>query len=610
MMLTSKDIIERRKELWQEHKDIEQDKAYRNAIGLYIMQEEAETLRAEIAETPEILIEMFFVVVDKEQKTVPFFLNELQQDLIGHIRGAITEYRAGKRNHLKFLLLKGRQSGFTTVISAFQLCFSIIQKNFAGYTLADNADNTEAIFTDKAKYTYDNLPEQLKPSEKYNSRRELHFDKLNSRWRVATAGNKDVGRSKTLNFFHGSECAFFSSLKTTLTGLGEALTKDAIQILETTANGYNEYKDLWDDTENTWEKLFYEWWRTSEYRLSFETAEIEQDFKKRVVNAVGSDNVESKEWCYKRCKWLLEVKCLDWEQLYWYYNKWKDKKEDIKQEYPCTPEEAFLASGSNYFDIEQVTLRKAELKDIYEERPYRRGYFEFEYVNELIVDNTIRWVDDSNGYIKMYEEVKEGYYYVGGGDTAGEGSDRCTGAFTNNITEEDVATLIVETDETLYAHQMYCLGRYYNNALLSIETNFSTYPVKTLTRLGYHNQYVREESPDKFTNKLTQKFGFNTNKQTRPLMLAWMKEEFTAYPERYKDIDTLTEMTTFVKNEKGKPEAQAGKHDDLIMARAINCYCASQQKNTPDVKEPDKGEIGKIKDEIIKKQKRHRQYSL
>jgi phage terminase large subunit len=39
-------------------------------------------------------------------------------------------------------------------------------------------------------------------------------------------------------------------------------------------------------------------------------------------------------------------------------------------------------------------------------------------------------------------------------------------------------------------------------------------------------------------------------------------------------------MTTFVKNEKGRPEAAEGKHDDCVLARAINCYISGQQRQT------------------------------
>lgn len=57
---------------------------------------------------------------------------------------------------------------------------------------------------------------------------------------------------------------------------------------------------------------------------------------------------------------------------------------------------------------------------------------------------------------------------------------------------------------------MYCLGKYYNDALLAIETNFSTYPTKLLDLMGYRNLYVREVEDD-FTGKIKHAFGFQTN---------------------------------------------------------------------------------------------------
>jgi phage terminase large subunit len=236
--------------------------------------------------------------------------------------------------------------------------------------------------------------------------------------------------------------------------------------------------------------------------------------------------------------------------------------------------------GGTYFDKANVAKRILEERTKY---PLKQGYFEFDYVNDKIVDDSIRWVEDKSGYIKIYEEPQKGFPYVGGGDTSGDGSDWNTGAFTNNVTKTDVAFLKINFDEDLYARQMYCLGRYYNFALLGIETNFSTHPVKELQRLGYPNQYVREETPDAFTGRLTKKFGFITNKLTRPVALGMLRTVMREHPERVKDLDTLNEMTTFVKNEKGKPEAASGFHDDCIMARAINCYIASQQLDHPKI---------------------------
>ena len=144
-----------------------------------------------------------------------------------------------------------------------QLAFAIVQKNFSGFTIADRNDNTLAIFNDKARMVYSRLPNCLKPHEKFNSRNEMFFDRLNSSWRIATATG-DVGRSRTLNFVHYSEAAFYDcSLSDLQAGIGEATTDNAVRIYETTANGYGECKDLWDSGACV--NLFYEWWRSPEY---------------------------------------------------------------------------------------------------------------------------------------------------------------------------------------------------------------------------------------------------------------------------------------------------------------------------------------------------------
>jgi phage terminase large subunit len=257
--------------------------------------------------------------------------------------------------------------------------------------------------------------------------------------------------------------------------------------------------------------------------------------------------------------------------------------------------------GGTYFDKSNVSAR---IKEERTKTPLKQGYFEFDYVNERIVDDSIRWVDDKNGYIKIYEEPKAGFPYVGGGDTSGEGSDWNTGAFTNNVTEEDVASLRINFDEDLYARQMYCLGRHYNNAMIGIETNFSTHPVKELQRLRYPHQYVREETPDKYTGKLTERYGFITSKVTRPLALGMLRTVMRERPERVRDLTTLEEMTVFVKNEKGKPEAADGNHDDCIMARAINCYIASQKTRTVKKPKEEKTDIQRDKERLAKLRKR------
>lgn len=274
---------------------------------------------------------------------------------------------------------------------------------------------------------------------------------------------------------------------------------------------------------------------------------------------------------YKDNKYIDDVYAREMEEL---------KKYD-EDEYNIYALGMWGVPGGTYFDKKAISNR---IKEVMQQKPLKIGYFEYEYKNEKIVDSSIKWIDDRQGYIKLYEEAEEGCHYVGAGDTAGEGSDYNIGYFTNNITKQDVAVLRLNYDEDLYARQMYCLGRYYNNALVGIEINFSTHPNKELERLGYYNLYTREESPDKLTHRIMARYGFQTNKLTRPLALSMLRTEVREHISRIKDLDLLREMTTFIKNEKGRPEAAAGQHDDLIMARAINCYIASQQKDIRDIK--------------------------
>jgi len=589
MSYTAQEIIDRRRELWEENQSIELDQQFTAAIADYMTSSAGSDLREEIYQHPELLIEMVFVIVDKQQQTVPFFLNEVQRSFIDDLNQAIEDYNQGKRLDLKFLVLKGRQQGFTSLITAYQLACSISRKNFAGFTLADSADNTETIFEDKAKFPYNSLPGPLKPTEKYNTRRELLFEKLNSKWRVATAGSKDIGRSKTLNFFHGSEVAFWTKgINAIMTGLGQALTKDSIQILETTPNGFNEFKDLWDgavEGENSWEPKFYQWWLTQEYRQEFESPNREKDFKKAVQAAIkGNYDANTRSWIMYRCKWLIEEQGLSWHQVYWYYQKWRDLKETVKQEYPCTPEEAFLSSGRCVFNKELILLRIEHLKKLYKKQPPKVGRFSFEWNNpetkDKIKDDTIKWVDDPSGPIRIYEEPQKGYPYVLGGDTKGEGKDYYGGTVINNVTGNRCATLHMQLSNSKpYTWQMYCLGRYYQDALIGIEMNFNTAPIEELERLRYPKQYKREVY-DTYKNKKLERHGWKTDGNTRPLIIDKEVALVEEHIELFHDIPTLQEMLTFVYDEENRPDAEQGKHDDLLFSDMIAEEIRGQQRRT------------------------------
>lgn len=546
-------LIEKRKQKWEELHSIDYDKQLRIAIAEEIVN--SPELLEEVKQYPEKLIELVFIVVDKNQKTMPFFLNDVQHDFIDTLNQAIEDFNQGKITDISLLVLKGRQQGFTTLVTAYQLSCSILNRNFQGYTLADKSDNAEAIFQNKAKFPYGQLPEALKPTEKYNNRKQLLFEKINSSWAVDTA-TKDVGRSRTVNFFHGSECAFWKDGISPIQGaLGEAFTKNCIKIYESTANGYNDYQKMWDSGVHI--NCFYEWWKTKEYRVNFPSDKAREDF----LYFISSKN----DWINERLQWLQNEKHLEPEQLYWYWNKY-DKyldKDLIKQEYPCTPREAFLLSGKNVFDTSQILMRLERLQ-----KPLKTGYFTYDY-DGLRISN-VKWVNDRNGYIRIYQlpNTPAVTKYCIGGDTAGEGSDYFTGHVLDARTGIQVAALKHQFDEDQYTRQMYCLGLYYKWALIGIEANFSSFPIKELERLGYPYQFVRE-AVDTYTKKKEKRYGFKTTQLTRPTIISRLVAIVRDDIDSINDRDTLEELLTIIRNERGRIEAPEGGHDDQMMGLAI-----------------------------------------
>lgn len=567
--LTIADMIAKRRARWEERHDIEYDVKLVDAAARKVLSDPA--LRAEIAARPYLLIELCFHVVDKGRNTVPFFLNDVQQDFLRQLE----ENGTGR----PYFILKGRQQGFTTLIEAIGLSFAIVRKNFSGMTLANKAENTRSIFNDKVRVTYERLPDILKPAERFANKNELFFDKLNSAWRVATA-TEDAGRSYTLNFVHFSEVAFYQcSLAILQSGINAAITKDALRIYETTANGFNEARDLW--YSGTCVNLFYEWWRTPEYRCD------DYEYLDHITDPWLSDRVA-----------VLQEKGLDREQLAWYCRTYDDylDKAIIRQEFPCTPEEAFIASGTCVFDTEQIQNRLIEVAQL---PPPRTGYFTYRKIVEALKDGfgtvvgyTERLVDISfmasaDGYIKIHvePEVVKGsdgavtgtVPYVVGGDSAGTGQDYFTAKVLDNRDGRTVATLHKQRlDDDLYAEQMYCLGHYYNKALIGIETNYSRVPMRRLSDLGYPHLYLRENTSG-MADVPEQVLGFETTTRTKPIIIAElitrMREDITLEC----DPETLEEMTTFVRKENGRTEAIGGCHDDLVMALAIAHFIRGQQ---------------------------------
>lgn len=235
-------------------------------------------------------------------------------------------------------------------------------------------------------------------------------------------------------------------------------------------------------------------------------------------------------------------------------------------------------TGKTIFNAELVTERLREIKP---GKKYRFEYqISYDTESKCPVITDIHLIENEKGFIRLYKEVEPFHFYVIGGDTAGEGSDAFVGQCINNTSLEQIAVLDHQFNAHEYADQIYCMGMYYNEALLSIETNNGgNFVVERLQLLGYPNLYVREKQ-DTYLKKYDKAYGFNTNSATRlPLidnLVEVMKDSIGI--DSINDEKTLHEMLTFVRNEKGRPQAEEGAHDDHIMALGIAHFTRHQQR--------------------------------
>ena len=226
--------------------------------------------------------------------------------------------------------------------------------------------------------------------------------------------------------------------------------------------------------------------------------------------------------------------------------------------------------GKTVFDARAIQRRLESIP-----KPIRTGYFEYDY-DGLRLSN-IRWVNDKDGYIKLYilpNQLAHTEFCIGG-DTAGEGSDFFVADVLDAETGIQVAKLRHQFDADQYTRQMYCLGKYYRDALIGIEANFDSYPIKELQRIGYPKQYTRV-AQDTYTGKTEKRFGFKTTSLTRPTIISKLIEIVREHCDTICDKETLEELLTIVRNEKGRIEAPQGGHDDQMMSLAIAHHIREQ----------------------------------
>lgn len=266
----------------------------------------------------------------KNGQIFPFHLNKAQE----YIHSEIEAQRAAT-GRVRVLILKGRQQGVSTYVEGRLYWRTSLNRGLKAFILTHEEEATKNLFEMAQRY---HQHSNLKPSTSATNAKELIFDKLDSGYKVGTAGNKSVGRSSTLQLFHGSEVAFWPHADEHAKGILQAIPDEAGTevILESTANGVgNFYHQQWKAAElglSDYKAIFVPWYWQDEY-----SRDPGDDF-------VASDEEEE----------LREQYELTDGQLFWRRRKIADLSaggadgvKAFRQEYPMNAAEAFQISGGD-----------------------------------------------------------------------------------------------------------------------------------------------------------------------------------------------------------------------------------------------------------------------
>ncbi|WOB06478.1 hypothetical protein [Piscinibacter gummiphilus] len=269
-------------------------------------------------------------ILDKRGRLVPFIFNKAQI----HVHNQLEEQRE-RLGYIRALILKGRQQGISTYIGERFYHQTSTRTGRRAFIVAHEDKATSNLFSMVKRYQDNNI---LAPSTKYSNAQELVFGGLDSGYKLATAGSKDVGRSNTAQLLHGSEFGFWANAQTHLAGLGNTIP-DGVDgvgteiILESTANGLgNAFHLMWQDAEagkSEYIAIFVPWFWQDEYQATVKPNLELTDEDVLYMQAFG----------------------LSMQQMQWRANKIASYGEGFAwlfdQEYPATPALAFQSSTTN-----------------------------------------------------------------------------------------------------------------------------------------------------------------------------------------------------------------------------------------------------------------------
>lgn len=457
-----------------------------------------------------------YKIVDKKWKVVTFKMNPSQKRLFD-MENKLRE----SKWKVWLKLLKARQIWFTTYKLIDKFDKALFYSNVTVNIVAHKREKLQDIF-DRVKFMYEQLPDSIelqdgrirtKPKPKYNNRNEYYFPEKNSRIKITLDS-----RSWTLTDCHISEWAFMDKFRDMLRATIPA-SENADITIETTANGMNEFKDFWDN-DDRFEMMFFPRYEQEEYKE------------------------QAPEW-YVVCDELRYIQTkynLSDDQMYWYESRRKNDRDGTLQEYPSEPIDAFISSGSPFYNLQSI--KDYNINTVYtEDKVWKWLYW---YNNQANI-NAIFWIDLAewlDNWDKTVIRVRDRKLNL-------------IASYRWTIEPWDCCKIV----EYIWNNWIkWIIAPERNN-------HWHTFLFSAKSYQWYPNIFIPKQDKNDGNDQMEWKRWRLTNMVTRPLMLDEHKQAISDWILEM-DKQLQSECFTFiVKN--WKPQADENCHDDVIMADAI-----------------------------------------
>lgn len=536
------------------------------------------------------------------------------------------EKRRKANKPIRIVLLKARQWGGSTTSQLYMAWLQLVHKvGLNSLIIAHQGAGSDEI-KDMFDRMIKNYPVEMlhKLGETYNENEpklvgvgksgSIHrVPQRNCKIKIGTAERPDSCRGGDYNLVHLSEVGLW---KVTDGKKPEDIVRSACSgvllrpytmiVYESTANGTgNFFQKEYDDAKNgksQFEAMFVSWFDIEQYSLPLDNAEV---FAQMLYANRENDNVPSVREESGKYLWWLWEQGATLEAINWYIQE-RAKYTDhglMAAEFPSDDVEAFVHSGARVFDKYKVEKLRPSCK------PPR-------YVGEVYADGdegekalqNLRFAEDKQGLLHIWEmpeidetEVVTDRYLtivdVGGRSTKADYSvilvlDRLFMAEGGKPTV--VAQWYGHIDMDLLAWKAAQIAAFYDNSMLVIESNtLETHDkerdvdgdqsqfILNLIKDVYPNLYARKQSEEDIREGLPKKYGFHTNIATKPKVISTLVKVIrdNLYTER--DARCLDEYLCYEKKPNGAFGAITGKHDDLLMTRAIGLHICFFEMEMP-----------------------------